>query len=294
MGKIINYFWNTPHYVSVDSVQRIVSYFEARNKYVDEFVAMSSLSDKMPKKRCDDGEGEDDEMPCPTLPETPIQIGVVDICGDLTSKPMFALCSNSISYVEIESQVKEMLESGVKIIVMNFDSGGGSAAKCFEFSDSVRQLCDLYQVPLYSYIDESACSAAYAWACIADEVYINPTAKTGSIGCVVPLLDTSEKMKMEGYKRIFITSGKNKVPFDDEGRFKQSFLDKIQKDVDKANNDFAAHVSKYTSLSIDEIKAMQAEVYDAQDALAKGLVNGVMTQNQFIDYITKKYKELNP
>jgi len=292
MGKITRFLWNTPQLISLEGMNRVVSYLEQRNEYE----LFQSLSDKMPKKKCDDmpddGEDDDEEMPCNPLPATPIQIGVVEVCGDLTYKPSFDLCTDTTSYLDLEEDVKEMLESGVKMLVMNYSSGGGEASHCFEIANNVRALADSYGVPIYAYVDECACSAAYAWAVIADEVYINPSAKAGSIGCVVCLLQDSEAMKMKGYKRIFITSGDNKVPFDEEGAFKKEFLDKIQKEVNKANDEFAAHVSKYSGLSTEAIKAMQAEVYTAEESLSKGLVNGVMTQNQFVDYITKKYEEL--
>ena len=58
-----------------------------------------------------------------------------------------------------------------------------------------------------------ACSVYYALIAQCDEVIANPDAIVGSIGCCVALTDVSKAMEMEGVKRIFITSGSNKVPF---------------------------------------------------------------------------------
>ena len=50
MGKITRFLWNTPQLISLEGMNRVVSYLEQRNEYE----LFQSLSDKMPKKKCDD------------------------------------------------------------------------------------------------------------------------------------------------------------------------------------------------------------------------------------------------
>ena len=68
-----------------------------------------------------------------------------------------------------------------------------------------------------------------------------------------------------------------KFHFAADGSFKKEFLDKIQKDVNKANDQFVSHVSNHTGLSIQSIKDLNAETFDADEALEIGLVNSIMT-----------------
>ena len=56
-------------------------------------------------------------------------------------------------------------------------------------------------------------------------------------------------MEMEGVKRILLLQVVIKFHSED-GTFKPEFIQKIQSDVDKANMQFAKHVSKYTGLSV--------------------------------------------
>jgi ClpP class serine protease len=97
-------------------------------------------------------------------------------------------------------------------------------------------------------------------------------------------------MEKAGYKRIFVTSGENKVPFDEDGSFKKEFLEEIQEEVDKLNLEFSQHVSNYTGLSIDAIMGFEAKCFNADDALERGLVNKLMTNKQFAAYVADLHK----
>jgi ClpP class serine protease len=134
-------------------------------------------------------------------------------------------------------------------------------------ANDIRAILDANNIYSIGYADTVAASAAYALISICDEVIANPSADVGSIGCVVALLDTSKAYEQAGLKRIFITSGENKVPFAEDGSFKEEFLDEIQESVDKLNAEFAAHVSKYTGLSVDAIMGFEAKCFDADEAL---------------------------
>jgi len=170
---------------------------------------------------------------------------------------------------------------------MEVASGGGMCSHCFETAREIRAICDSYNIKLIGYADEQACSAAYALLCICDVVVANPSAELGSIGVLVALMDTSEAMKQAGLKRIFITSGTNKVPFADDGTFKKSFLDGLQADVDRLNMEFAEHVSRYTGLSVETIMGFEADTFDAVKAVELGLANSVMTSKEFAEYIIR-------
>jgi ClpP class serine protease len=234
----------------------------------------------------------DDEDKDPYETEVDEGIACINVHGAITYRPVYGACGETVgtSYMGLVKEVQEAISLGAKTIVFNFDSCGGQAAGCFEAANEIRSLCDENDVALYSYLDMMACSAGYALACVADEVIANPSAEAGSIGCVVALQDTSEAMRKLGVKRIFVTSGSEKVPFDEDGSFKQSFIDDIQADVNRLNMEFTAHVSNYTGLSADEIVALQANTFNAYKAKEIGLVNQVMTKNEFVTYIAGKQK----
>lgn len=221
-------------------------------------------------------------------------IGVISIHGPLTyrSTGWEAMCGG-FSYEELLEETEEMLVKGVKTIILDCDSGGGEAYGCFETADEFRSLLDKYGASAYGYIDGSACSAMYALICACDEVICNPQGEAGSIGVLVALCNDSEHLKMEGYERIFVTDGEQKVPFDDDGSFKKEFLDDLQAKVTALGAQFREHVSKYTSIPEATLKGLQARVFMAEDALNIGLVNSIKTRSEFMRYVLSKHKEQN-
>lgn len=263
---------NRPHLITPEAFSFILDYLDARNNGI--------------------------EMRYETPAETYTQevpyangLGVLRVDGSLTYKPVMTVCGEvGTSYTSLVSQVEDMAESGVRTIVMEVTSGGGEAGHCFETASEIRAICDESNIQLIGYADTVAASAAYALIAVCDEVIANPSASLGSIGCVVALLDTSKAMEQAGLKRIFITSGDSKVPFAEDGSFKQEFLDEIQDDVNRLNVEFANHVSKHTGLDVETIMGFQAKVFSAEEAVELGLANKVMTNKQFAAYVANLHK----
>lgn len=210
------------------------------------------------------------------------------IDGALTYKAtgMQALCGSGLSYQSLKQQA-DLIAANPEIenVVLWVSSNGGEAYGCFTAAEYFKKTIKATSKNIITYIDESACSAAYAWACIADEVVINPEAETGSIGVVIRLTDQSKALNKAGIKPIYITAGADKVPFNDDHSFKQEFLDKLQAGVDKKYSEFVDHVSTNRDLSEDVIKGTQANIFEAEEALELGLVDQIMGVEEFNDYI---------
>ena len=275
--RLTQQIYNRPQLITPQAFDVILDYLETRN---DVGIIKLDFADAVPL----DAPGHEDKPYADGL-------GVLAIDGSLTYKPVMSICGEvGTSYKSLVQQTEEMAEAGVRTIVMEVTSGGGEAAHCFETCNEIRAIADENNIKLIGYADTQAASAAYALTCVCDEVIANPSASLGSIGCVVSLMDTSEAYKKAGLKRIFITSGKNKVPFDAEGAFKQEFLDEIQESVNKLNSEFAAHVSHHTGLSVETIKGFQAGMFDADEALELGLANKIMTNKAFAKYVAEVHK----
>jgi ClpP class serine protease len=264
---------NVPHLITPEAFNVILDYLDTRNE-----TGVVKLYD----------EWDQEDGPSHPQPEMYRDgFGVLKVDGSLTYKPVMTLCGEAgTSYTQLVEQVEEMADAGVRTIIMEVTSGGGEASHVFQACEDIRAICDEHNIKLIGYADTVAASAAYALICICDEVVANPSASVGSIGCVVALLDTSKAMEKAGYKRIFVTSGENKVPFDEDGSFKKEFLEEIQEEVDE----FSQHVSNYTGLSIDAIMGFEAKCFNADDALERGLVNKLMTNKQFAAYVADLHK----
>lgn len=267
--------YDTPHLITTDSLDKLLTYLDTRN--------LGELM-KLDGEQEDDSEEEDGGEILDDF------VAYIKVDGAITYKPVMGMCGEvrGCSYKGLLESVEDAIEEGAQCIVMDFSTPGGQATHAFEFAEEIRKLCTDNGVEMIAYVDEMACSAGYLLACICDEVIANPDAVVGSIGAVVALTDVSEAMKQAGIKRIFITSGTAKVPYDEDGAFKSDFIEKVQSEVDMLNTKFTNHVSKYTGLPTETISALNADSFNAEEALSIGLINSIQTQSEFAAYLAAK------
>ncbi|UZV41205.1 SohB [Vibrio phage vB_VpaM_R16F] len=228
---------------------------------------------------------------------SPEEYGVIKIEGPLTYKPEMNMCApDTCNYQDIVKTVQAIADSGKKRIIMVHNSPGGEAYNSMGLASEVRKIADDNDIELIGYNDGLSASASYVWMSICDKIISNPDASTGSIGVVVSLINSNEALKKAGYKRTFITAGASKVPFDDEGEFKEDFLQELQDSVNELYENFVEHVATYrTDMSKDDVKNTEAKVFRAKEALKLGLIDDIMTNAEFKEkYLTGESVTASP
>lgn len=261
--------YNKPHLISTQAFGAITSYLDLRNTGM--LAQVETVSADLDK------------------PAKAGKIGIVNIHGSLTNKPVESMCgATGTSYAGLQDQVDSLVNMGCSTIVFDISSGGGEAFNCFQTADAIRAKADEAGVYLISYVQDCAASAAYALCVMSDEVVAHPQGSVGSVGVLVALMNNSQAMAKAGVTRTFVTAGANKIPFDADGGFREDFLAEIQTQVDELYDQFCEHVASYTGLSIDEIKATEASMFRAPKALEMGLINSIQTNEEFAKYLTTK------
>lgn len=221
------------------------------------------------------------------------RLGLIPIKGSLTYEESGweALCGMT-SYESIQGQAEYLIKNEkVDELILELNSGGGQAYGCFEAAQYVRDLANKNNVKITTYVDGVAYSGGYAWASIADELVVNPMGRVGSIGVVLPLTNYAEKDKKEGIKRIYITSGKSKVPYDEDGNFTEDALDEFRKSSKIIYDEFVGHVAEMRGIDRQAVVNTEAKTFDAQQALSLNLIDSIMTKEQFYNHINGKYGE---
>ena len=221
------------------------------------------------------------------------RLGLIPIKGSLTYEESGweALCGMT-SYESIQGQAEYLIKNEkVEELILELNSGGGQAYGCFEAAQYVRDLANKNNVKITTYVDGVAYSGGYAWASIADELVVNPMGRVGSIGVVLPLTNYAEKDKKEGIKRIYITSGKSKVPYDEDGNFTEDALDEFRKSSKIIYDEFVGHVAEMRGIERQAVVNTEAKTFDAQQALSLNLIDSIMTKEQFYNHINGKYGE---
>lgn len=269
INDLVSKVYGVPHYASTRQVRNVLIALD------NHFSGKYALTEKDYRQREED-----------IIYDENLNLGVLQVRGVLSNEESGwdSFCGIT-SYERLKGEFDLLVEKGIDKLVLDIDSGGGEAYGCFETAMYVKQKAQENNIKIYSYVDGFAASAAYAWASIADEIYMNPAAEVGSIGVVIRL----SKASADDY--TFVYAGDNKIPYDAEGNYSESFLNGLQAKVDFLYDDFVNHVAENRNLSVEAIKQTQANTYLRDEALKLGLVDFVATKEEFKTHIESLNKQ---
>jgi ClpP class serine protease len=130
-------------------------------------------------------------------------IATIDIYG-VTGKRLGSLekACGACDYNDLETEIGLALKSKAKALLFTVDSGGGAAIGCAEVANLISSL----PIPTAAFVDNVCASAAYYMASAADYIVCTSSALIGSIGVIVPWVDSSELFSLAGLKFDPITN----------------------------------------------------------------------------------------
>lgn len=214
-----------------------------------------------------------------------LNTAVLDISGPLTNREITGPCMASpVSYQAIRAELENAVaDPRVNTIIARVDSGGGVASNMVDLADHIRTVVsDNPQIRFIASIDDMAASAAFGIVSAFPERYISRTGLAGSVGVVVRHTDNSGANAAKGQVHTYIFAGDNKVignsdePLTDVGKAL------IQKRVGMHYDLFANAVAEGLGMSVESVKATQANIYQGQDAVDIGFATGIMTFTEII------------
>src|SRR5690606_28987503 len=121
-------------------------------------------------------------------------------------------------------------------------------------------------------VDGSACSGAYALISVCDEIIANPMADVGSVGVVMQLKNNLPALAKDGVEIKFVYSGKEKIPYDKDLKFKKEFIESLQEGTDELYKEFTTFVAENRNLSVEAVENTEAQVFRAGKALELGFI----------------------
>ncbi len=198
-------------------------------------------------------------------------IAVVNVCGPLECEPS----GWWDSYPEILRRVEcAMTAPGVDAVVLRVSSPGGDAHGCFDTARAIRALSLQHGVPVYAYVEERACSAAYALACAAAQIFVSESSLLGSIGVLYVRDDVSARNTAMGLRVEFIASGERKADGNPDSPVTEAELGAQQALVDQMAVLFFGLVRELRGV---DPQPLNAGVFLGAGAVAKGLADRVVS-----------------
>ena len=203
--------------------------------------------------------------------------------------------SSSSGTVQMRKDVRDAANNpDVSAILLAIDSPGGTVAGTDDLAAEVRAAAK--KKPVYAFVSDLCASAAYWVASQADAIFVNSdTALVGSIGTVMTVYDVSKAAEKNGVEAVVFATGPLKGAGTEGTAITAEQRDYFQKIVDSAQGSFDAAVQKGRSLTDNQLKAVRTGgVFDAADAEAKKLIDGVKSYEQVFSALVKDAYSRNP
>ncbi len=163
---------------------------------------------------------------------------------------------------------------GVKAIVLDINSPGGSVGAVQEIYSRIERVKKEKHIPFVALFGDVAASGGYYIASACDKIVAHPGTLTGSIGVIFEVANMQGLFKKIGYQMDPVKSGPHKdmgsparplTP--EERRIMQSL-------IDDAYGQFVAAVAGGRGLSVARVKTLaDGRVYSGDQALADHLVD---------------------
>jgi len=177
------------------------------------------------------------------------------------------------SYEALRLRFGDALKAKPNAVVLRIDSPGGLVSGLNQAVYDMRRAAKNEGVPVYAYVDELCASAAYALACVAEEIVIPPSGIAGSVGVISTMCDQTAANEQAGLRYVTLTSGARKADGHVNVPISEDAIKAEQARVDDLAGQFFRIVK--TARGIDA-KPLEANIYMGMYAVEAGLADVVM------------------
>lgn len=205
-------------------------------------------------------------------------VGVISIQGPLTNKDSWI---NSYMGVTSYNSIREAMiyaaqDPGIKQILLNIDSGGGSVAGVDDTGSLISLVNDKIK-PVTAFTDGTMASAAYWLGASAGKVYASKTAMVGSIGVIATHMEQSQALKDAGIGVTVLRAGKYKALANGVEPLTDAAKAQLQEHLDTAYTVFVQHVAdaRQVSYAVADSKMAQGREFMGEASVTAGLTDGI-------------------
>lgn len=209
-------------------------------------------------------------------------IAVIPVHGVLINRFNY-----SWGFVTGYSYIRTMLRAAVadddvKLIAFDVDSPGGDAPGCFELCEEIRASREIK--PSIAVVDALAASGGYAVASSATRMVCTPSGSVGAVGVYWIHADLSERHKQMGVKYTIFEAPEGGAKMDGApyGPMSERASREAQDRVNKRWDEFVELIVGNRPMDDAEVRATQARVYRADEALALTLIDAVSTPSEAV------------
>lgn len=223
---------------------------------------------------------------------TPEGVAIIPVSGIMQrSESKFGGVASTVRLRNMMRSVRK--DDSVRGVMLRVDSPGGAVAGQTEMMDDLRRLAA--EKPVWSSIDEIACSAAYWLVSETARISSNPLAIVGNVGCYCVAYDTTGQQARDGVRVVMVSSGRYKG-LGADGAVPADMVEEMQKRVDQVNAVFASSVAAGRGMTLERaFELADGKSYSGAEAIEAGLIDAIETfdeaMSEFVAYLNQKENE---
>jgi signal peptide peptidase SppA len=186
---------------------------------------------------------------------------------------------------------KAVADSEIGSILLAIDSPGGTVAGTDDLAKEVAAANKLK--PVYAFVSDLCASAAYWVGSQCEAIYANSsTAWIGSIGTMLTIYDLGRAADTAGVEVLVFGTGPLKGAGTEGTKITEEQRAYFQSLVNRTQPEFDAAVSRGRSFNSAQLAAVKTGgVFDAKEALALGLIDGIQSLEATLSMLAKASKD---
>jgi len=223
-------------------------------------------------------------------------IAVITVDGQMTKRgSSFGGCST----IQVRKALRQAADDWqVRGVMLHICSPGGTVAGTSDLAEDITALrsgkFSKDKKPVYAYIADMGCSAAYWVASQCERIYANTTAIIGSIGTYTVLADDTKWQEEIGIKWQVISTGAYKG-LGADGQVSDLLVADVQREVNELNAPFLAAVQAGRGKKISDITAVSdGRAYVADKSQQLGLIDEIASLDAAIQALSSRSVKMNP
>jgi serine protease SohB len=163
-----------------------------------------------------------------------------------------------------------------KAVALVINSPGGSPVQSALIAARIRRLAVEKKIPVHAFVEDVAASGGYWLATAGDDIWVDQSSVTGSIGVISASFGFPEFLARHGVERRVHTAGKSKSFLDPFRAENPGDVKRLKEILEPIHEAFKAQVSERRGGKLPADRDLfTGEVWVGQAAVDVGLVDGV-------------------
>jgi serine protease SohB len=161
-------------------------------------------------------------------------------------------------------------------VALAINSPGGSPVQSSLIGAHIRRLADETETPVHAFVEDVAASGGYWLAAAADDIHLDPSSITGSIGVISAGFGFPDALRKLGVERRVHTAGEDKSMLDPFRPERPADIERLKGIQARIHAQFIDHVRARRGARLAQRDDLfTGEIFVGQAAVDAGLADGI-------------------